>query len=168
MSQWRLGQLFGWARGMLGWWLQTAGIVRWIAVLAVMSVLWWSSSRRPGAGEPSLVAELSHNAMHLVAFGCLAATSWCACRARGLGGTGRLAARAAVAIAVGYGIVDEIHQGQVPGRVCSVYDVITDACGACAAVWLLRVVQRESQPVMWHAVLLVLWAMLAVTLATFG
>lgn len=142
-------------------------LVRWIGVLVVMAVLWWSSSRVPVVGERSLIAELLHNAMHLVAFGGLAMASWCACR-EPVGGHGRTAARVAMILAVGYGIVDELHQGWVPGRVCSAYDVLTDACGASAAVWMLRALRGDSRPMAWHAVLLLLAAMLAVVLATFG
>lgn len=160
-------RLLAWIRGVLAWWLGMPCLVRWIGVVAVMSVLWWSSSRVPVVGEPSLTAEVLHNAMHLVAFGGLAMASWCACR-ESAGGNGRAASRIAMIIAVGYGIVDEVHQGWVPGRVCSTYDVLTDACGASAAVWMMRVVRGDSLPRAWHAVLLVVFAMLAVVLATFG
>lgn len=141
-------------------------VARWASVLVVMSVLWWSSSRSPVPGPSSLVAELAHNAMHLVAFGALAATAWCASRGASQSQAG-LVASIAIGIAVGYGIVDELHQGHVPGRVCSVYDVLTDACGASGTVWLLRLVQGESRPAAWIAALFLLCAALSVTLATF-
>ncbi len=48
----------------------------------------------------------------------------------------------AVAIAVGFGIVDEIHQAYVPGRDASGLDVLADLGGACAgaavATWYGR------------------------------
>lgn len=134
-------------------------------MLVVMAVLWWSSSRAPVPGPSSLVAEIAHNAMHLVAFGALAAAAWCACRGTSQG-RARLVASIAICIAVGYGIVDELHQAQVPGRVCSVYDVLTDACGASGTVWLLRLVQGETRPAAWIAALFLLCAALSVTIAT--
>ena len=44
----------------------------------------------------------------------------------------------AMAVAVGYGVVDELHQGHVPGRTPSAADVLTDAFGALLAVAVLR------------------------------
>ncbi len=46
-------------------------------------------------------------------------------------------------MAVGYGVVDEIHQSYVPGRSCSGLDLVADALGAAlavtvAAAWLRR------------------------------
>ena len=44
----------------------------------------------------------------------------------------------AAAIAVGYGILDEIHQMYVPGRFASVTDALLNAAGAAAVVaWVL-------------------------------
>jgi VanZ family protein len=40
-------------------------------------------------------------------------------------------------LSVAYGIVDEVHQSFVPGRVCSVVDVLSDAFGAALAIALL-------------------------------
>jgi len=49
-------------------------------------------------------------------------------------------ATAAMAITIGYGATDEVHQTFVPGRTGDVYDLIADAAGALAgtigcAVW---------------------------------
>jgi hypothetical protein len=52
---------------------------------------------------------------------------------------GRAAALTALAIAVGFGITDELHQSLVPGRDASVLDLVADAVGgaigAFAATW---------------------------------
>lgn len=42
------------------------------------------------------------------------------------------------AIAILYGISDEIHQSFVPGRFPSIYDVIADALGALAGAAVMR------------------------------
>jgi VanZ family protein len=47
---------------------------------------------------------------------------------------GRRAALLAAAIAIGYGVLDEIHQMQVPGRFASVTDALLNAAGAAAVV----------------------------------
>ncbi len=81
---------------------------------------------------------LLHNAMHVVAFAVVAATVWFAVRTPGRDNGARAACIAAIVFAVGYGIVDELHQSAVPGRVASAWDVLSDACGSLAGVWLLH------------------------------
>jgi VanZ family protein len=41
-------------------------------------------------------------------------------------------AAAAIAITVGYGATDEVHQMFVPGRTGDIYDLVADAAGAVA------------------------------------
>jgi VanZ family protein len=144
------------------WWLATPGWLRWSAVVAIMAVLWWSSSRRPVPGEPSVFGELVHNAMHVVAFGALATAAWFACGAR------RAARAVSIAIAVVYGCVDEYHQSLVPGRTCSIADVMSDTCGAIVAVWALHTWISARRPSPYEAVVLVLASATSVVLATFG
>jgi VanZ family protein len=144
------------------WWLATPSWLRWAAVVAIMGVLWWSSSRSPGHGEPDVVGELAHNAMHLVAFGALAAAAWFAC-----GTTGRVATVVPLTIAVVYGCIDEFHQSFVPGRTCSVGDAMTDTFGGIVAVWALRAWISARRPRLLEAVVLALACATSVVLATF-
>lgn len=41
-------------------------------------------------------------------------------------------------ITTAYGVVDELHQSYVPGRDCSLFDLVSDGAGAALAVVLLR------------------------------
>lgn len=120
-------------------WLRLPVLVRAAAPIAVMAVLWWSSSRSPSAREPNLLRALLHNGMHVVAYGTLAAACLLSLLRVGLS-PGRRAGRtlASFVLAVAYGLVDELHQSFVPGRTCSVADLLTDAAGAMAALLLLR------------------------------
>jgi VanZ family protein len=148
-------------------WLAVPRVLRWLPVAAVVGALWWSSSRTPVATEPSVVAALLHNAMHVVAFAILGATVWCAAHTPGRG-DGRLPTAAAVAFAIAYGIVDELHQSQVPGRVASAWDVLSDACGGVLAAWLLHrrlVVARSDRT---GALCIAVASCVSVALATFG
>ena len=55
------------------------------------------------------------------------------------------ATMAAIAIAAGYGLLDELHQSTVPGRYASVTDVLLNAAGSvCGA--LLGTRQRLVRP----------------------
>ena len=48
-------------------------------------------------------------------------------------------------IAVAYGITDELHQYYVPGRHMDPLDLLVDAAGAAAALWVAgRVVARRA------------------------
>lgn len=114
-----------------------------------------------------MVGALIHNGMHVVAFAVLAAAVRLALHSSG-GRQLSLASVVAVAVAVAYGIVDEVHQSFVPGRTSSVADVCSDASGAVLAVaWLRRVLENV---VTRTRVLLLLVAVscASVCLATFG
>lgn len=70
------------------------------------------------------------------------------CTGRALGGR-RHAVLLAIAIGVGYGAFDEIHQGFTPGRDPSGWDIVADAVGAvigalAAAVRRGRLAARRS------------------------
>lgn len=119
-------------------WLRLPVAVRALLPVAIMAVLWWSSSRAPTSREPNLPRALAYNAMHVVAYGALAASCLLALLRSGAPSWRRGRAAAAVALAVGYGAVDELHQSFVPGRTCSAADVMTDAAGAILVVVLLR------------------------------
>ncbi len=127
-----------------------------------MAIIWWSSSRVPGHGEPNLVGELLHNAMHLVAFGTLAGAAWCAWQP----GTQFGSVLAPVAIAFVYGVVDEWHQSFVPGRVSSAADVLTDVCGGLAVAFALTWWRWRRRPSLGTVALLLVASCGSVVLAT--
>jgi VanZ family protein len=129
-------------------WLRLPRAVRWLPVVSLVGALWWSSSRTPAPTEPHVLGALLHNAMHVVAYAVLAAAVWCAVH-------GPRAAVAAVTFAAAYGVIDEVHQAFVPGRVPSVWDVASDVCGALLGAWWMQQrlgAQRPGRHGVWLAV----------------
>ena len=102
------------------------------------SLLWWSSSREPDLTPASNLRAFLHNGMHVIAYGglCGAFLLWLD-PAPTIGDVRWGAAGLSWLLSVAYGIVDEVHQSFVPGRVCSVVDVLSDAFGAALAIALL-------------------------------
>lgn len=154
--------------GGLATWMRVPRVWRWSVPVVLMALLWWSSSRTLEVREPSLLRALLHNAMHVVAFGALAAATWLASLPRPPKNGARAAAVGAVLLAVAYGVIDEVHQGYVPGRVCSPADVLSDACGALLAVCLLGSRLSASPPPLRLTIGLLIACAGSVALATFG
>ena len=81
---------------------------------------------------PSVTAVITDKVLHAVVFGALAALLWVLA-----GGRATLAVFAAV---VGIGVLDELHQFFVPGREADLADLLADAAGAAAALYLVKFV----------------------------
>jgi VanZ family protein len=112
------------------WWCAAAGFAGWI---------WWMSS------HPVTVSSLPENSDKLIH-----AATW-AVLAGLIAGGGRAArwpAVATVVVAAGlaalYGVVDELHQSQVPTRIASVADGIADAIGAIAGALAITYLRRHG------------------------
>ena len=148
-------------------WTRLPRAVRWLGVGTIMAVLWWSSSQTPPVREPSVARNFLLNGMHVVAFGTLAATAWFALHAP-KSQRDWLSGLIAIGLAIAYGIVDELHQSHVPGRVCSISDVLSDTVGAVLAVWAVRWRVDRARATGVQFALLLLAAAASVTLATFG
>lgn len=73
---------------------------------------------------------------HFVEYGLLALLLWQALRHTP--STARRALAWAFVCTVLYAISDEFHQSFVPGRFADIRDVLVDAAGAAAALWLAR------------------------------
>ncbi len=134
--------------------------LRWGLAVAWAGLIWWASSRSPSPGPRSAWRVFYFNGAHVVVFGILAALV--------LGGFGAARWRwLAVAVATGYGMIDEFHQSFTPGRVASGWDVLSDAVGAswavCLATWIgtqarwARVASLALLPVSAAAVALASW-----------
>jgi VanZ family protein len=80
-------------------------------------------------------------AVHFAEYGVLALLLWQALRATP--GLSRRATSLAFVLAVLYAISDEWHQFYVPGRYSDVRDVMVDALGVLAALWLAQRMQRQ-------------------------
>ncbi len=157
-----------WCEAVLDWWLRCPVGVRSLAPIAVMAFLWWSSSRRPDVQEASAFSAVLHNGAHVVAYATLAG-SFLLVLAR----IDRPASRqrtivVSFLLAVAYGFVDELHQSFVPGRVCSIADVMTDAAGSVLALMVLGT-RLGAAPVSWRSLAIaVVVCLLCVAFATWG
>lgn len=115
-----------------------AALLLWAALIFIAS----SISNPPDAGGGNWKYELAHVFEYAV-FGALAfqlLRSW-----RPETGTPVVAA-AAWALAVLYGISDEVHQSFVPNRDASLMDVGLDAFGAALAVGISWFVTKRNRP----------------------
>lgn len=110
--------------------------------LVWMVVLWWLSSIPEGPERIIEGLQISlwfQKTMHVVAYAILATTWIWTLR-------GRLSLRGVVTTAlvltVAYAVVDEIHQGYVPGRTSAATDVLIDLFGALLAITLATGMKR--------------------------
>lgn len=170
----------GWARSLgvnlLDIALRVPFAIRITLPFAIMAVLWFSSSRKPGGPALSVAWSFVHNSAHVVAFFGLAGAWLLALLARDRSAPvpERRIVRAraatfvaALSLAIGYGIVDELHQSYVPGRDSSVYDVVSDACGAVLAALFVFWLVRGRRSALIGLLLTALAALAGVSAATF-
>ena len=106
------------------------------ALLALLHAgwIWWLSSAPRSIGGSGRFWNFVSDSTHLVLFGLLAVLLLETLR-RG-GGWTRNALLAVLALTVGWGVVDELHQGSVPHRHADPADVCTDFLGAVGAIAL--------------------------------
>ena len=105
----------------------------WLPPIAVMAVIFALSAMPSDDVDRGLAYLLLRKAAHFTEYALLAALWWRALRSRVTESTALLAA---LAIAVGYAITDEIHQTFVDGRTGSPVDVLIDTAGAATGVVL--------------------------------
>lgn len=102
----------------------------WLPVAVYMAAIFVVSAD----ADPPMPEGVSDKSMHLLAYAGLAVVV-----ARAVAGglprrvTWRVAL-AALSIAVGYAVTDELHQMFVPNRSADVYDLLADAIGAAAGL----------------------------------
>lgn len=111
--------------------------IRYLLPVAIMALLWWSSEQPPSPRAPDVMRAMAHNAMHVVAFGALAAGWQLAQLRRGAPLEFTCGSFVSLSATVAYGVADEVHQYFVPGRVASVLDLLSDASGGVLAIVLL-------------------------------
>jgi VanZ family protein len=135
-------------RRALLWYRAAPLAARGLAIAGWAALIWWSSST-PGRMAPaSVLRAFAYNGAHFVIFGVLAGlvllTLPPALRSR----------RAwAVAAALLYGVVDEVHQHLVAGRSADPRDVLTDVVGAawcvCALHWIEHRDPASARACLW-------------------
>lgn len=94
-----------------------------------MALIWYLSSQPDVGPDLGRWARLATSAAHFAQFGLLCALWWWALDRR-------LAPAAAIALA--WGLLDELHQSWVPRRDADPIDVLVDAAGIAVACLLLR------------------------------
>ncbi len=127
------------ARGSLEKLASSPFPLRWALPIAWAAGLWYLSARPVRGGQRSELAAFVWNGGHVVAYFVLATLLFVALtRSVRFVGTRALLA---VALAGGYGIIDEWHQSTVPGRDCSTWDVVSDVLGSILAIVCVLYVQ---------------------------
>lgn len=112
--------------------------------VAWMAFIFWASSLPPEEVDQSLqglagLGLLRSILGHLALYGILAALMHiCLWSWRPAAGRSLWWAMATLALAVLYGVSDELHQAQVPGREPSALDVLTDGAGAMMGIMMVK------------------------------
>lgn len=105
-------------------------VLRWGPVVAGMAAIFAVSAQ----SQPPVPEGMSNTTGHVLAYAGLGVLIVRAVAGALPARVTRRVALVTMAIAVGYGATDELHQWFVPGRVADVGDVIADAAGALIAV----------------------------------
>jgi len=108
--------------------------IAWLLAIAYAGLIFLLSSI-PGRSLPAPPMFGADKIVHAVEFAVLAILIWHVARRCGFGL--RAALIIAVVVAIGYGVLDELHQGFTPGRFPSIFDVVADAVGALLGVALV-------------------------------
>jgi VanZ family protein len=95
-----------------------------------MAVIWVLSDQPDPNPAPDGWGGSTSSLAHVAVFGALCAAWAFALPGRSLA--------LAIALAVAYGVVDELHQSTTPGRDATPWDVLLDAIGALLAAMLVR------------------------------
>lgn len=152
-----------WLRAVVGQWLRLPWWLRSFLPLAIIIALWWLSSVSPGQQPVSSWSSWLHNAAHVVAYATLSAAIFVSAPERCLAWQGWR--RLSIVLAAIYGLIDELHQSQVPGRVCSVLDWCSDVLGSVLGVMLVaQVWDRGGQST--RALVVVGLSVVSVAMAT--
>jgi VanZ family protein len=106
--------------------------------------LLWVLSDRPSVPLPEVGLAHVDKLVHAGAYAILAGFWWVACLRLGLPAFD--AACVAFFAAVAFGLVDELHQAQVPGRSADRLDLVADAVGAALAAGVAQFWGRFGPP----------------------
>lgn len=109
-------------------------VAPFLPALALMGLIFAFSAMPSDDVDRGVLVLIARKLVHFGEYFLLCALWWYALSTRV---DARRALVAAVAIAVGYAITDEIHQTLVDGRVGTWRDVLIDSAGALAAAWLI-------------------------------
>ena len=122
-------------------------VLTWsFVVLWMACIYYWSSQSTLPGFDRSIWDLLFKKGCHIAVFGALALLSYRAIRhdMRHVE-----AIIGAAVLAIGWGILDEIHQGFVPGRTAAILDVFIDSVGVIAVLTIVQL--RRSKLVLPNA-----------------
>ena len=113
----------------------------WLHPLSLLLAIAWAGvifflSSQPGTDTPPLFPHMD-KLLHALAFGILGFLVLGGIKPGEHGHT-RSQLWIAVFIAGAYGVLDEVHQRYVPGRMPDVFDVLADLVGAALGIWLMH------------------------------
>lgn len=125
---------------------RTSVLIRWTAAIAWMAFVFYLSAQSSLPSLYNRFEDLLSLAGHFFEYAVLALLLRGAIRGFFPAGTGSGTSHAACwafLLAVAYGITDELHQHFVPGRYMDPLDLLMDAIGAAAALWVAAWVTRR-------------------------
>ena len=117
----------------------------WLHSLSLLLALAWAGvifflSSQPGTDTPLPFPHMD-KLLHALVFGILGVLILGAMRP-GEHGHSRRQVWTALVITSIYGVLDEIHQHFVPGRIPDALDVLADLTGAVLGIWLMHKIVR--------------------------
>lgn len=116
-----------------------------LAALVWALVIWKLSDQPSDDSPPVFWKSWLWNCGHAPLFGFLAFWGVAALpRERGWPRISIPAGLTILALVLGYGIVDEVHQASSPGRAASAFDVATDLVGAACTIWIAAYLGRDG------------------------
>lgn len=109
----------------------------WVPLIGYAGLIFYFSSLpQPQELMPVFLEEVGDKVLHLAEYGLLGILSYRALRHASGHWAANYAVALAIAVAVLYGITDEVHQAFVPEREADLWDLLADAAGAGLAVWV--------------------------------
>jgi VanZ family protein len=127
--------------------MRSRSLLRWGAAIGWMVFIYYLSAQPSLPRLTDRLGSLQSVMGHLIAYAVLAFLLQWSLAGTPSGGSGAEARRVAcwaLFLAVAFGITDEFHQHFVPGRHMDPLDLLTDAIGAAATLWVARVVRGRG------------------------
>jgi len=117
-------------------------VLTWSFVIVWMAfIFYWSSQSTLPGFDQSVLDLLVKKGCHIAVFGVLALLSY---RAIKHDLTHSKATTGAIILAIGWAIIDEFHQGFVPGRTAAALDVFIDSIGVITILAIVQLRRNRS------------------------
>jgi VanZ family protein len=142
----KAGGLLALLRAAGRWLLRVPRPLGLVGAFGWAGLIWFLSSLEPRQiSERITLGHGFNNLLHAPEFGMLALLLALASpRAGGWVRFDRVTLRTVFALVMLYALIDELHQARTPGRDASALDLLTDAAGAAATLWIAAYVGRPD------------------------